>query len=327
MTKLTFGQPLGFLGHGDDFNGMIRSQKGIFRYISVTNNWPILDSLLKKNPLLKLLGKKPNMFFNFAWRHVEDRTAKADAESADAKDTSKAHPDLLSSYIAARKSYPNIMTDLRLTHYCQTNVVAGANNSALAMDQTIAFLARHPEAQERLHEEILTTQADDGTKNAANDAGGPPALDLALKMRYLEAIIQESYRLFGSPSNNLERVVSPRGLTLPNGMTLPPGAVAAVNGPSLMHRADIYGENVNEFDPERWLRGKAETEEAFKMRRLKMDRALLAFGAGSRVCIGRNLVQLELLKIWPVLIKNYKFQPVGEVKLHEVLVKVTRRVA
>ncbi|KAL1838220.1 hypothetical protein VTK73DRAFT_4426 [Phialemonium thermophilum] len=56
-----------------------------------------------------------------------------------------------------------------------------------------------------------------------------------------------------------------------------------------------------------------------------MDRALLAFGAGSRVCIGRNLVQLELLKIWPVLIKNYKFEPVGEVKLHDVLVRVTKR--
>jgi cytochrome P450 len=325
MTKLTFGEPLGFIRHGSDFNGMIRSQKDIFRYISVTNNWPILDSLLKKNPVLKLFRKKPNMFFNFAQGRVKDRIAKSDVESADVKDKTKSHPDLLSSFIAARCNYPDVMTDLRITHYCQTNVVAGANNSALAMDQTIAFLARHPEAQEQLYEEMMAIKSEDGAEDTARNVEGPPALELALKMQYLDAVIQESYRLFASPSNNLERVVSPGGLTLPSGVALPPGAVAAMNGPSIMHRQDIYGDNVNKFDPERWLQGKGEDDEQFKLRRSKMDRSLLAFGAGSRVCIGRNLVQLELFKIWPVLIQNYRFQPVGEVKLHEVLVKVTRR--
>ena len=303
ISKLTFGEPIGFISHGSDFNGMIKSQKGVFRYISITNNMPLLDRLLKKNPILKLLGQQPNIFFQFASRIVKQRVAQADVESAEAKGPKgKIHPDLLSSFIAARPSYPDIMTDLRITHYATTNVVAGANNSALAMDRTIHYLATHPDNQERLHREITATKTDD-----LKDTEGPVALDLALRMKYLEAIIQESYRLFASPSNNLERVVSPAGLTLPNGVQLPPGAVACMNGPSLMHRADIFGDDVNAFNPERWMRQEGkESEEEFTKRRLRMDRSMLPFGHGSRTCIGKNVVQLELYKIWPVLFKTYK---------------------
>lgn len=277
---------------------MIKAQKNVFRYISITNNMPLLDMFVKRNPLLKLKKPKPNMFFQYASRRVKERVAQADVEAP--KEKGQLHPDLLGSFIAAKDSYPDIMSDLRITHYAQTNVVAGANNSALAMDRTIHYLTRHPDAQERLHTEIVNTKTDD------IDTEGPPALDLALKMKYLEAIIQESYRLFGSPSNNLERVVSPAGLTLPNGVRLPPGAVAAMNAPSVMHRKDVYGEDANTFNPDRWMKRQNETDEQYTQRRLKMDRALLAFGAGSRVCIGKNVVQLELYKIWPVLIRDYK---------------------
>lgn len=307
ISKLTFGEPIGFIREGHDFNGMISAQKGIFRYISVTNNMPLLDKFLKKNPILKLLGQKPHVFFQFASRIVRERIQKADLESAgpgqEKGPKRQVHPDLLSSFIAARPNYPDVMSTLRITHYATTNVVAGANNSALAMDRTIHYLTRHPEAQERLYQEIVSTRTDD-LDSAERE--GPVALDLALRMKYLEAVIQESYRLFASPSNNLERVVSSGGLKLPNGVELPPGAVVCMNGPSLMHRADIFGEDINTFRPDRWMRADGESEDAFVERRRRMDRSMLPFGHGSRTCIGKNVVQLELYKIWPVLVRRYK---------------------
>ncbi|KAF2105044.1 cytochrome P450 [Rhizodiscina lignyota] len=324
ISTLTFGEPLGFIQHGNDFNGMIKAQKAVFRHISITNNMPLLDTIVKMNPIPKLLQKKPNVFFNFASRVVKERVSQADVEKATQKTTNEKgqqiHKDLLSNFIAARPSYPDVMTDLRITHYATTNVLAGANNSALAMDRTIHYLAHHPDMQEKLHGEIMNTKMDD-----IKDTEGPPALDLALKMKFLEAIIQESYRTFAMPSNNLERLVSPAGLTLPNGVRLPPGAVAAMNGPALMHRKEIFGEDVDVFRPQRWMKGENETEEQFAQRRLKMDRSMLPFGSGSRTCIGRNVVQLELYKIWPHLVKTYKFEPVGDVKLHNVWVTVKRR--
>lgn len=303
MSKLTFGEPIGFIEHGSDFNGMIQTQKDIFRYISVTNQMPVLDKLIKKNPILKLMAQPPTQFFQFASRIVRERVNKADLESASLKEKTKMQPDLLGSFIAQRPNYPDVMTEVQLAHYAQTAIVAGANNSALAMDVTIHFLTQHPEAQDRLHEEIIDTKIDEA---GGGESEGPPALELALKMRYLEAVVQESYRLFASPSNNLERIVSESGLALPNDVRLPPGAVVCMNGPSLMRRSDVFGDRVFEFDPARWLPQQGESEDQFAHRRLKMDRAMLPFGAGSRACIGKNVVQLELYKVWPALIGNYK---------------------
>ena len=306
ISKLTFGEPIGFIQHGSDFNGMIKSQKEVFRYIGVVNNMPILDALLKRNPLHKILRTKPSVFFSFAKRIVTERVARAekgDPETGDSKLQSVKHPDLLGSFIAAKKTYPEVVTDLRITHYATTNVVAGANNSALSMDRTIHFLARNPDAQERLYHEIINV---DIRQMKENETEGPAALELALKMPYLEAIILESYRTFGSPSNNLERVVSAHGMQLPNGVRLPPGTVVAMNGPSLNKRTDYFGADAHEYNPSRWMRDPGETEDAFKERRARMDRASLTFGHGSRSCIGKNVVQLELYKIWATLVRLYK---------------------
>ena len=135
MSKLAFGESLGFLEQGYDFNGMIAAQRENFRYISVANNFPFYDTLTKRNPFLKLIAKKPSMFFTFAKRVVSERLAKAAKADAEAQPDSKqpGRPDdLLGSFIAARKAYP-LMDEQRLTHLSATNVLAGANNSARAM--------------------------------------------------------------------------------------------------------------------------------------------------------------------------------------------------
>lgn len=299
------------MDHGSDFNGMIASQKAVFRYIGIVNNMPVLDALLKRNPLNHLLKTPPSPFFLFAKRAVEDRIAqlknqgKSDPEkgTAMAKGSGSSpfvHPDLLSSFLSAKKNYPDVVTDLRVTHYCTTNVVAGANNSALSLDKTIQYLARNPDAQERMYREILDADA-----SFHKETEGPAALELALSMPFLQAVTEESYRTFGSPANNLERVVSAAGMTLPSGHHLPPGTVVAMNGPSINRRKDVYGPDADTYNPLRWMKGEGESEEAFRERRLKMDRASLTFGHGSRSCIGKNVVQLEVYKIWATLVRQF----------------------
>ncbi|OAP63961.1 hypothetical protein AYL99_03188 [Fonsecaea erecta] len=322
MSKISFGEPLGFLDHGHDFNGMIKAQRENFRYISVANNFPLLDTLTKRNPFLKFVTKKPSMFFTFARRVVSERLAQAskDPELQSQSPSSRRHEDLLGSFIAARKAYP-LMTDLRITHLTATNVLAGANNSARAMDATIHWLTEHPEAQERLHREIRSVNMA-AMKEA--DTEGPAALELALKMPYLDAVIQESYRQFGAPANNLERVAGASGLTLPNGTHLPPGTVIAMNAASMAMLPHVFGSDARAFNPERWLKQPRESDEEFRDRKLRMHRSMLVFGHGSRSCIGKNIVQLELYKIWATLLRIYKFEP-ADVKIHQVMAIPRRR--
>ncbi|OCT48003.1 benzoate 4-monooxygenase cytochrome P450 [Cladophialophora carrionii] len=312
MSKISFGEPIGFLDHGDDFNGMIQAQRENFRYISVANNFPFLDTLTKRNPLLKLFKKKPSMFFTFARRVVNERLARA-AKDPESQSQGGRHEDLLGSFIAARKSYP-LMTDIRITHITATNVLAGANNSARAMDATIHWLTAHPEAQERLYSEIKSVNMA-AMKEAETE--GPAALELALKMPYLDAVIQESYRQFGAPANNLERLVGPAGLTLPNGVQLPPGTVVCMNAASMSMLPHVFGQDARVFNPDRWMQQRGESDEAFHERRWRMQRAMIVFGHGSRSCIGKNIVQLELYKIWATLLRIYK--------LHQVMTIPRRR--
>jgi len=137
-------------------------------------------------------------------------------------------------------------------------------------------------------------------------------------------VIQESYRQFGAPANNLERVVGDSGLTLPNGTHLPAGSVVAMNSASLAMLPHVFGQDAKVFNPERWLKQASETEDHFRERRIRMQRAILTFGHGSRSCIGKNIVQLELYKIWATLLRVYKFEAV-DVKLHQVLAIPRRR--
>ena len=63
----------------------------------------------------------------------------------------------------------------------------------------------------------------------------------------------------------------------------------------------VYGDDAAQFNPERWL--KASEEQVREMKRCNM-----AFGAGPRVCIGRNISFMEIVKLIPELMRKYDFR-------------------
>lgn len=64
----------------------------------------------------------------------------------------------------------------------------------------------------------------------------------------------------------------------------------------------VYGDDVAEFNPSRWMKREGESGERLAL----MRKCLIAFGYGSRSCIGKNIVQLELYKLWATLLRAYK---------------------
>jgi cytochrome P450 len=71
----------------------------------------------------------------------------------------------------------------------------------------------------------------------------------------------------------------------------------------VLHRnRSIYGEDVDEFRPERWLTGDEDQKSA-------MERAFIGFGAGSRVCLGRHIATLGI-KVIPTLVAKFEVWPV-----------------
>jgi len=64
---------------------------------------------------------------------------------------------------------------------------------------------------------------------------------------------------------------------------------------------------VDEYRPERWL--DADVEE-----KADMERCFMAFGSGKRTCIGKNISLLEVHKLVPLLLMNFKMQLVDPAK-------------
>lgn len=82
-----------------------------------------------------------------------------------------------------------------------------------------------------------------------------------------------------------------------------PGGTAIGINPAVTNRnVDVFGQDADHFNPDRWLKKDEENEEEFRDRCRKMkDVASFVFGGGNRVCMGRNLAILEIYKLFATL--------------------------
>ena len=98
---------------------------------------PELDGFLAKNPTLKLFPHRTFDFIHFAQIQVKERIAKYDPIDS-------SRPDLLSYFIAARETYPDIVDDEQVLAYTATNVIAGSLSTSHVLDEIVRFLVLNP---------------------------------------------------------------------------------------------------------------------------------------------------------------------------------------
>ena len=112
-------------------------------------------------------------------------------------------------------------------------------------------------------------------------------------------------RLHPSVGLLLERHVPAGGATI-CGKHIPAGTIVGINPWVLQHNPEVFP-NPAAFEPERWL----ETESSADALAV-MEKHFFAFGAGSRVCIGRNISMIEMRKIIPQLLREFDVTIKGE---------------
>ena len=71
------------------------------------------------------------------------------------------------------------------------------------------------------------------------------------------------------------------------------------------HNTSVFGPDADIFRPERWLDAPPEQLSA-------MEKYFLAFGQGSRTCIGKNISILEITKMIPALVERYDFDLINQ---------------
>ncbi|KAF2472168.1 cytochrome P450 [Lindgomyces ingoldianus] len=157
-----------------------------------------------------------------------------------------------------------------------TNITAGSDTTAVSTRAIIYHLLKNRTVKQKLLEEIDELRR-------KGELGDPVRFDKANKMTYLQAIMQEGLCMHPAVGMNLPRVV-PLGGTEINGHYFPEGSVLGVIAWVVHQNKDVYGEDADQFRPERWLK-----KDAHDMRKSNCKYRFFSFGGGSRSCIGKNI--------------------------------------
>jgi cytochrome P450 len=272
---------------------------------------PILDRLLWKNPISLFaqrigLDKRIHPVTLFALNRSNERAGQVEKiKRFGLSDDEKANPrgiDLLSKFAQASHDHP-FMDDDRILSTCTSMVFAGSETSAV-----FYFLVKHPRVYAKLMQELDSAVANGSIESRPDRTVSWPE---AQKLPYLDAVVQESFRLHPAPGLILERVVPPQGMQILDTF-VPGGTIVGCNAWVVHRRPEVFGSDVDVFRPERWIEAPPE-----KLKEMKGT--MLQFGAGARTCIGKNISLLEIYKLVPSFLRRFEVeleQPGLEWKTH-----------
>lgn len=180
-----------------------------------------------------------------------------------------------------RKSVPN-MTSLHDEGF--TLIFAGANTVADTLLMGHWHTMRRPDLLAQLRQELVTVWPSLDTEPTLKDLEALPLLT---------ATIKESLRFIPS-GVSLTRVVPPGGAVI-SGKHIPGGAAVGMAILHVHQSAEVWGDDVLDFRPERWLEdGKKD-----------LDHWLVPFSRGPRMCFGINLAWAELYIAFATMIRRF----------------------
>ncbi|WP_055564243.1 bifunctional cytochrome P450/NADPH--P450 reductase [Streptomyces atriruber] len=127
-----------------------------------------------------------------------------------------------------------------------------------------------------------------------DDPDPEPTYEDVGKLRYVRQVLNEALRLWPTAPAFQRRA---RADTTLGGHPIEAGQYVVVLTP-MLHRDPVWGDNVEEFDPDRFA---PETEAA------RSAHAYKPFGTGERACIGRQFALHEATMLLGMLVHRYRF--------------------
>ncbi|ETM44676.1 hypothetical protein L914_10111 [Phytophthora nicotianae] len=168
-----------------------------------------------------------------------------------------------------------------------TFIVAGRDTTAACITYCFYAIARHPQVQKRIVEEL------ESLKRSTDSSSTPFTFENVKNMRYLDAVVHEALRLYPPVPYNLKCAV--KDDYLPDDTFVPAG-VEIVYSPWYMGRnSAIWGDDPLEFRPERWL----------ELTKHPSAYEFPAFQAGPRLCLGMNMAVLEAKFFLATTLRRY----------------------
>ncbi|KAL1845569.1 hypothetical protein Plec18170_009704 [Paecilomyces lecythidis] len=295
VGEVTFSNPFGFLEKATDVGKTMMASERSLDYFALVGQMPFLDFIFDKNPIVRVINRafKLGLGFNF----ITEMSINCLQERRTGKDNHGASsPDFLDKFLEAQTKHPDTVDNNMVISYLLNNMIAGADTTAITLRSVFYYILKNAQVYRELQSEI--------------DSSGisiPVAYQDVRSLAYLDAVIREAMRMHPGVGMPLERY-APEGGLHAFGYHIPEGVKVGMNPWVTSADRDVFGSDAEDFRPERWLQQKGETKQDYDARRKRMNRCDLTFGAGRRICIGKDLAQLNICKVVAAIMLEFEMQ-------------------
>ncbi len=250
-----------------------------------SDDMPEIESTTGGNPFMLLANDtERNLQFAYKFRALSGLVMKC----VNRRRSEGTGNDLLGMLLAGRDRKSNDpMTDRQLVDEVLTLIVAGHETTASALNWLWYLLARHPEVERRLHDEI--------------DAWDENFTDMAsvLQLTYTRQVIEETMRLYPPGWLLTRRSIDADVI---GGHPIAANTDVFIS-PYLVHRHPEFWKAPDNFDPDRF-------EATAKSQRNRF--CYLPFALGPRACIGEHFAMVEMIIHTALIARKYRLRYLRE---------------
>ncbi|KAF2212690.1 hypothetical protein CERZMDRAFT_3947, partial [Cercospora zeae-maydis SCOH1-5] len=221
-------------------------------------------------------------------QRVQERTAQQQSDKKSKNDLLNRLLDLVNTSPDPKKHW----TELDVTAEIWTMIWAGSDTTAIALTSIFYHLHKNPTTLATLRHEIDQAFAE-------NRLSYPLRFSDCIKLPYLHSVIREAMRKHSSLGLGLPRIVPPSGSIICS-QRFPAGQGVTMSACVINFDKRIFGEDAQHFIPERWTRNGVEKAN-------EMERHMLQFGHGPRICMGKHITTIEMYKLLPTILRDFEF--------------------
>ncbi|PWN36340.1 cytochrome P450, partial [Meira miltonrushii] len=286
MGELGFSRSFNMVQKGK-FSNEIHLLESFMSAVMIIGNVPYLSHILRllPNPLVA--------FDDYTEEAVKERVQREKNLQADKEGQVARVPDVFSYLLEEDTENGWKHTWKELIADAQLLIVAGSDTSSSTLSLALYNLATNRECLESLRKELEQVFGKDIETSEIQDFDA-----LNKDCPYLNAVINETMRLFPPVASGVQRVTPNKGqfgaksdqteikLRNKKSLFLPPGTVVSIPTSLIQRDPRNFSPHPNNFRPERWI--SPEREEAFE------KNAFVPFGYGPSGCVGKSLAYMEM---------------------------------
>jgi cytochrome P450 len=207
----------------------------------------------------------------------------------------EAPSNLLEAMLVERDAPGTELTDHDVSSNIVTILLAGEDTTANTLAWLVYLVSHDQSVMQRLAQE---------TDQLLGEARWAGRLDVATSHSYVAACAQETMRMKPVAPMLLFEALMP---TVIGDISVPAGAgvLALLRSGTMDER---YFERPEVFDPGRWLTPRDASNQAGPAGTPTRERVSMPFGAGPRICPGRNLAMLEISLVTSMLFRNFEIK-------------------